>query len=75
MELCRPRHNSILFHASNLLNILRLNIAFVLIHGQMIQLFCLKSVAIAINFVANHGQQGFSFVANQWQVRLCCYVF
>lgn len=34
MELCQPRHNSILFHASNLLNILRLNIAFVLIHGQ-----------------------------------------
>lgn len=36
MELCRPRHNSIFLvsHASNLLNILRLNIVFVLIHGQ-----------------------------------------
>lgn len=58
MELCRGLHNSILsfFHASNLLNILRLNIAFVLIYGQKIQLLCLKSVAIAINFVVNHGQ-------------------
>ena len=36
MELCRGLHNSILsfFHASNLLNILRLNIAFVLILGK-----------------------------------------
>ena len=26
-------------------------------------------------FVANHGQHGSSFVENQWQARLFCYVF
>ena len=41
MELCRGLHNSILsfFHASNLLNILRLNIAFVFIYGQRYNFF------------------------------------
>lgn len=44
MELCRGLHNSIFsfLYASNLLNILRLNIAFVLIHGQRYNFFVLN---------------------------------
>jgi hypothetical protein len=56
MELCRGLHNSIFsfLHASNLLNILRLNIVFVLIHGQR------------YNFLSQISGNSYKFCCKSW---------
>lgn len=64
MELCRGLHNSIFsfLHASNLLNILRLNIVFVLIHGQR------------YNFLSQISGNSYKFCCKSWATGLqfCC---